>query len=703
MSITLNGEALIGTSLTFRTEFGNLPPMGFSSVVAGQIPGTPDQARLNGVYRGPNTTLYVRLKSNYTSEGKDVAGGFPITLVINNAEFGYPFQIDSNAGLTDGTAYTFMFYTDDTVTQDPTGNAVYTANTVTIDSGADPVPTLISPLSLTIPYGSVAGTVIGQLGSDVPTAVFTEGSPDLALAEIDSDGTLTISAGQTANVAGPNTFKAIATAGGVPFSADVTLTVSAEPPPPDPGDGTMDADVLYTGASAWTNAIAAANAALASNAAWDALMAGYGKAITDDMIIGVTRDHTGDINVNGMTRRPSRGRLIFRGVGTVTDANGGLAASRITGRIYLENCNGIGFYGHEVVLAQSSANAQEGIVYVGGSTDCLLDRMDIRGAGTLNTAFVPQLDFGIFSNVNTGEVTRLTVRRTRIQGVVSAIRTRTMMTDCIFDRVTCNYISDDFFDMSAGGNGLVVHHCVSAAIIVAAFPEPGTNGNYNGAHEDLMQMRDGSYSNVWFHHNVQLKRNWYFDGVLRAVRDLDLGGQSNRSGQQMFYFGGGSVNVSGIIEQNFMCGTNYLVKGGTPSLICRYNTALTPDGCEASNQGMDGSVDYNFTTSQASTVNKGSGPNGVNVNVGGPLADTTAAVASYFPGDIIQHAPIENFLPVNGSRVGAWEVMKEWFNDDAGMLEDGWPVAQVIRATVDFNSYLTTTYSGSYDADFGNA
>ena len=228
MSITLDigagPVALQSRSLIVGVQIGDPIAEGFSNIVISQA--GDNQAQVDYDYLGPATTHYWRFKSNYAGEGKDVFGGF--TRIDTHAPEGLlpvHHTVLSNTNLVIGTEYTAMGYADDGTTQIPTGNDVVTSSALEITGGSVPAPTVINPALIEVVQNTTSGTAISTLDSDVPDAIFSEGTPDDNLTTLAASGSLALSA--DASTLGDFTLKAIATTAGGAYNQDVTIRVIA--------------------------------------------------------------------------------------------------------------------------------------------------------------------------------------------------------------------------------------------------------------------------------------------------------------------------------------------------------------------------------------------------------------------------------------------------------------------------------------------
>jgi len=223
--IKIGGAQANGTTITVRVQIGSEIPVGFSNVVFEQI--SANQAKVDFDYFGPACTIYSRPKSGYASDGKDVLGGFPQS-ISHYPEGNLPVHhtMYSWTTLVEGVVYVDMLYSDDGVTLIPAGNDVVLSNTITMSGAVAAAPTAIYPSTIEVVQGTVSGTVIATLSSNVAGAVFSEGTPDQTLVSVGDDGKVTLLS--DASSTGDYVIKAIATTPGGAYNQNVTATVVAE-------------------------------------------------------------------------------------------------------------------------------------------------------------------------------------------------------------------------------------------------------------------------------------------------------------------------------------------------------------------------------------------------------------------------------------------------------------------------------------------
>lgn len=668
-------SAAINLRVTHTQDLGY--PDGFSNIVAEQVPGTSNQARVSFILAGrQGGTIYCRFKSNYTSEGKNVSGGFPITLEAP-LDDGL-VTLTSAANLVPGTSYTAMLYWSDGTTPDPADNAVYTSNAVAISSTIT-APTVITPGTITIPYGTASGAVVATLGADAIQCTFAEGTPDNSLLAVASDGTVTLTTAAT--TPGTTTLKVTATNSGGSKSQDVTVVVQEQ---------------IQTGGTADFTETSIAN--LVSR-----VSTLNGTTFTGTKIIELAAgSYTGSINLSGYTfMAGGKGQIVIRGAGTPTSTG---HPTKITSTINLSGSSGIKITGFEII---TNGNYSINLV---NTTDCSIERNWIKGAASPNISSNSGREYIIHNNG--GPTTRAVIRGNFFEGFRhAAIYINNNTTDCIVEWNAFDILEHDYIQWVYGQH---TRNIVRWNLF---------SGRYNAAagtsyHEDCGQHRSNSTNghnsqNLVWEYNLCLTREWF--------------GASGGSHQHLFLGSGCEPSRNITFRQNFHFGSGAAfypaASGSGTGSSAIYNTAITPLGAGYETT-IGGNADYNVTLSLSTSNPKGAGPNGLVIVAPSSttatrsngstynVVDDLSPCLDYMDGTPSRTAQIEAFKPKVGTRlhwsnnnpVGCYDLMKRIFVDGEHWENFGWPVAVAMRRLINQNNALAnSTYTGSFNADGSNA
>ena len=659
-AITSPNLKVVGTVPSGVTE-------GFSNIVAAQIAGIDDQGRVTfDFYHAVEHTIFISFKSNYAGEGKDVAGGFAISLPTNPGQTQY--TADSAANLVDATEYTVMLYADEDGGSGliPTGNDVVTSNPFTITASV-PAPTSITPTSVQITQGATTGFQFATFVSDVQGATFLEIAPTQALADVASGGAGTLAA--NADTLGTFPLHVRATTGGGSHDQEVTLTV-VEAPPGGGGDVEADATVSTT------------TALYSTLDSWESDWAGTipaGKTINDDRVIAI------DTTVGAVTlsnynfQTGTRKQVSIRSAGTKTNTE---SSVKVNGKITMWDASGITLTLLEVVSGNRALDFKNIV-------DCHVIRCSIKGTASPNVNSPPSPgNYGMFLSGN---------------------NTRVSMVDCAWQSFgICLYSNGASTDMTWQGNcfDVVAHDQfrIDGGPHTRFTLSYGTEGRISAPtgtdpHEDFLQTRFATFHNPIFEYNLAMERGHFLAGT---------------GTRQCFFFGDDSTVNNGIFRQNFTTDS----KGGiplggvtvlnTPSIT--FNTSLLSVNTWGAGYTTWYSGDNNCRClATAGSSPGGIGPNGLGIVVGSPavLSEQYDEVT----GPLSQTCTLQAIEPLTASRLhwnhatktGSWDLMRQIFNSECYWELAGWPIAKLFHDLYNSDNYVVTPgYTGNFDADGDN-
>jgi len=233
---------------------------------------------------------------------------------------------------------------------------------------------------------------------------------------------------------------------------------------------------------------------------------------------------------------------------------------------------------------------------------------------------------------------------------------------------------------------------------------PRTMVTAAGAHNDSLQMRVGLVSGLTAEY-VACIPGYSYNG--------------NKTGLQGPFISGGAVAQNAYVSQ-YIQSSNYanaMYLDSTPIGVAsvRQSDILQPADHGGSILQIVGPwTDYDYN------VTGGKGKQGANdatvPYTANTLDPTTASGTGLYTGDPIGLASVgfEALLPpssavrthwgfVGGSgKVGAWDLKKRVFVDGLHPGNIGWPMAEVWERQFNPNGTITTTYTGTYDADGSN-
>jgi hypothetical protein len=658
----------------------------FSNVSTQSLPGSTNQGEVFYTFTGAEDgVVKVRFKSSYNgTDGKseiDAAGGFPIDVPVVSE--GFDYTAVSAANLVSGTEYVVLMYWEsaDGLTTFPAGNDIIVSPAFTMAATAS-VPTSISPSSITILKDTASGTVIGTLGSNATGATFSEGSPDLSLANISANGQVTLAA--DADTLGDFTLKAIATTSAA-YNQDVTISVV------DPGSGGGGGGGTFPTVNAGTVSSVSALTALldAWEADWNGTSAGLGLTNADERVVGLSAGTYGALSLSGYDfSAHERVTILGRGV-LSRDAYGPTSTCKFTGDLTLTNCNklrvmAIQFEGTSGHTITNCTNVQV--------HNCVLELDKQTSLPGLATD-PPGLHATVFNNTTNCEM----FRTVHIGAKTSLFRFENDNTGHVLDGMMFDQSGgDDVKSHLASVNDGIVRNCVLAH----------RARNPGGTHQDAWQNRN----------NGEIRRNAFSSNII-YIRDH--WGSQTAEAYQGFFFGSGTIESGNTFTQNLCVSNNGFIKGNQSGSISLYNTQFMVEGPNGAGfGGIDsGTADYNIVPQNFSGQDQGAGPNGINMlmpNSGGtsgweeqlnyatgPNFTRTSSIGTVKPPNTTTRSHWNTTDP--DGPAGCYQLMERLFDatNHDHHKDWGWPTAPMMHILLDPDNELAGaagTYT-SFDVD----
>ena len=281
---------------------------------------------------------------------------------------------------------------------------------------------------------------------------------------------------------------------------------------------------------------------------------------------------------------------------------------------------------------------------------------------------------------------------------------------------------DDYKDWG-GSNGVTFNRCWGArrhSAVPSADP-----------HEDFFQAQGGAFDNGLFYGNVYLTGQsswWYVNPTAWANQGIYFGGgtatlnlRNTTFQQNMFWHNNGSLKVKNTVVQSGCSATD--------------NTLLTADKRNSWALSNIQSNARNFVVGgNTSGSNVGEGTDGVQVPIGDFQSRDYSVYSNWFAygipgqdvsGNLSSPPPsLKAFFPKTGTRLhwgtggtslGAKDRTKEIYDSSyratrASQLgyklvpgDVGWPVAQPWQEDYNYDGFVTSGYTGTFDANGDNA
>jgi hypothetical protein len=663
-----NGAVAIGLSTA--------PPLApaFSNIVASQVPGTINQPRVTFKFTGRSSgTIRCRFRKNYAGEGKDIEGGFPLETTVVPGQTSY--TIDGAPNLQVGDVVTAMLHWVGDGEIWPAGNAVEISGAVTITS--PPVTaTAISPLVITAPKDTPAGTVIGQLAANVAGGSFSEGSPDNTLVSISAKGQVLATSALTSP--GSSTLKAIHTgdAGAGSFEADVSVVVSDTA-----GQWNDEAPMVPT---VTVSSIAAADAQIA---AW------LGSSHSTRLCLGINAETNGDWTpAADFSPANNQAGLTIRWLGAYSENSAGPVSS-------LRHTGDIRFAGSQGIYLELAAI--RGRVLYAGSTDCGVRYCDCAGSNVCDS-------FEEFSTtvLSTGFVVV-------IEDCVSPVWFRSAArggrTACMLFTGTVTgtpKIDGLIFDQS-GHDEMKLQGLGSENYAMDNVWHVARRVNSADSHTDAKQFTGINHRNIRHRYMVHLTRQGY-------------GNSANGANQSQFFGQDSGETCTHHTWEECLWGSNHgaVLTPGTGLVVqdCTVVPCKKPVNSGIGTTGFDGAdgavFARNFIAGKASGQSGKIGPGGYLVPMTGNGSDADfAEVLEHIMGipdrlstiGALKARPGGMLDPANPTATGA-KVLQQRLFDPAKADNPRcwrWPMPAVVRVTCDPNGELASPAGASmtYDSD----
>lgn len=584
--------------------------------------GSTYQARMTvnitGITEG---TFYARFRSGHNAgvDGKTVVASFPI--VIPRDSFppeATEISFTSAANLNADTDYWgLVYWVSDSYAGThaagasgevyPVGEALVETAPLTI-SGITPIPTDISPNSLSIQEQSAAGTGIGTIAANVAGATYSQQTgQEIAWIDVDSaTGAVSVAAGQVAPTGAQSvTLKARATTAGGSYDEDITINVTAIP---TGGGGNiletqLPAKQAGVPVSATITALLANLTALSND--WPGTMTSWGlNPATDRPILPLAQGNHGDLAVTGYDFSAHLGQEpLIRGEGGFSrDAYAPTCGTKV-GRLLFTNCHSIGVVGVEAASG-TSAHIFSGLQNFILGRNVIYDQV-ARSTADLATQ-APGFNPIQFANCTNVEVIGNAFMGGR-NGTVRFINT--VCSGFIFDLNVWGQGTEDNINL---GGGTYTNFIIRRNLF------GGRARDSRGKHRDAIQAFGNGGSILcdgWLvEENIHHMCEWY--------------GSDTHASMQFLRGGSGSNFTNAIIRFNLVVNTSRLVaeagafSSGNNS--CTDNVQIMMQGPTASQTG--GSFAYsasyggcesvqtvarNWIMAKSNNPNKGEGPGGI--------------------------------------------------------------------------------------------
>jgi hypothetical protein len=249
--------------------------------------------------------------------------------------------------------------------------------------------------------------------------------------------------------------------------------------------------------------------------------------------------------------------------------------------------------------------------------------------------------------------------------------------------------------------------CAHDMLHISGGPHTDMKRNWNGyfgrifestAHEDFMQFREGTMlGSSEIAYNLHMER-------------ARLNGASPGT-HQCFFHGSGSIVNNPHVYQNLSTASKAgTIFNGVSGANVHHNTALMVNTVFSPGyQQWASGTDYNVKC-KANTGSSpgGTGPNGLSIVVGDPTDLTVQE--TYYTGPFSLAGMVGTLLPVAGQRthwadadpVGCYDLLDKIFNVEFRWEEQGWPTAYPCRTLCNSDAAVSSSYTGTFDADGNN-
>lgn len=593
----------------------------------------------------------------------------------------YQIVVDTALGATD-----YKVYTQEYNLVGSKSNIIASATITT--SAATSSPTAITPTTISVTTAHPIGAVLAQFAADQPGCSFTELSDPSNIGAVTLGGLMT----STATLPlGSHTYGMTVDNGNTPLTTNVTINVSL----PVASDYTPDV-VVSTRA-----------AALAQVDAWIAAPTSPppGKTVNDKWVVALDQPTSGAWAISGKNASAIPGGIVIRGVGPYTDnptfPYRPVSGSDISGDINFSNCNNIQIALISCRKLQPNANVNCGDYKVSQANDWSATPSQPSGL----TGITPQN--------NTGYTTESGYHAGFQAYLLNSLGNNPNM------QILRSYWAFSSSDLiKFNGSGTIDNNWT-------------VRGNWWGrqamagaiAHTDAFQSQNNAVSQ-----NLLFEKNFHMEGL-----------SLHRPSTQEFFRSQPGGSVAGTIQRQnafFNSAASGLNFGGD---LIEYNTlAYCEAGAHGSIQGnvpatgnvmgmlpptIGGAVTkrYNVAARTKTTSPDTSGTGGIILTIGA-VNDTLipanmSEYPTYFEGFAGHTTYIDAIKPVVGSplhwayggqKVGAYELMEDFFVNYDHLINDGWPTAgpasrEYAPIGTAAHTAIGSTWTGTYDANGLNA
>lgn len=415
---------------------------------------------------------------------------------------------------------------------------------------------------------------------------------------------------------------------------------------------------------------------------WNGTVPG-GKTVTDERVIGVDTALSAAVDGTSLTFPH---KVWIRSVGTYADYD---CSIKMTGVWDFTGSTNVG-----VLLSHFVGGKR---VVMDSTTDCAIRECFLQGIDTADPANHAGLDATPYVLQISGNGSGLAIEDNCIGYGEYGI----YMPGGSHDGLK---IRRNVFDWTASDN---IHSTCALTNFEISDNWAARNLNSAGiaAHEDFFQQRVQPLDGGLFRGNVFL---------------LDQTRWHNNSGgvAQVIFVGDNQNCLNTTFEQNIFASDIGVIKlsGGKTGTITQNNTALHIEGSSVQNYDayLDGATKLRNFTMTDDPDDSGAGTDGIAIDVGDYASKDMSVSDTYFDGATpVESDPIGAYKPATGmathwnfggTRVGAYERLQEIFETGGNQVPGnvGWPVAAPWEDAYNTDDAITTTHSGSYDADGKN-